>query len=143
VSAARWREGPLNVRDRCIELLLATYLDVRDQVGASMGGDGSGHAKPGSTPPLRNPYWREGSYPELERSLDSLKAKHPRCYRVVWDHDVCGRREDLGRNQKLRDHGFRYVADRMPDRVFAPQEITENASWETWQVRYARMPKAA
>jgi hypothetical protein len=130
---------PLKRRHTRILLLAASYHDACEALseGTRAGG------KPGSRLLVRNSLWTAGSYADLERLLDELRAgatvrsvelNHRALYRAFWATYV-GQRFPLGYrsdSQKVRDaalHALGWIERRMPASIFVPPDIAEAAGY--------------
>jgi hypothetical protein len=112
----------LQLRDVRVRLLAWSYEDAA--TGADDGGRGS---KPTSRIPGRNlELWSAGSYAELERATDALRAHDQGWARMFW-------RLYTQRDWLAAPVGpeLRWVTERMPRDVFVPQDISEVAGYPT------------
>lgn len=121
-------------------LLLGSYQDACEG-----GRDGTEHEerqtdKPGSRAPRRGELWRQGSYAPLERALNALRREDtalrlqagrdwpwPGRYWSTWVFFVIG--DDNWKRQVNAERGLRWLLKILPETIYVPQDISENASY--------------
>lgn len=124
-----------------IKLLLSTLLD------ATSPGRGTSDVRVAfsSRPPAKSSLWDEGSYHELHRCLDALKARNDDpdwrgCHWHVWRRYVSGERFETRTPWKL-DKGLRFLEEKMPGDVFVPVEVSENGGFLPSDAKTAAKPR--
>ncbi len=124
-----------------IKLLLSTLLD------ATSPGRGTSDVRIafGSRPPAKSELWHEGSYHELHRCLDALKARNedPAWRGVhwhVWRRYVTGDRFESRAPWKF-DKGLAFLEESMPRDIFVPVEVSENGGFLPSDARTAARPR--
>lgn len=144
---------PLARRSTRVLLLASSYHDACDALER----EPVSHGKPGSRLLLRSTLWRDGSYPQLERLLDDLKAHDRVLYGRFWRGHIAARKpprsratgstgdrqfETVGHSppwhqpalntpMERRDAGYAllWLVKRMPAEIYVPKEISLAAGY--------------
>lgn len=119
----------LTRRER-VRLLLHTYRDA-----VSPGRNPSDiRGAFASKAPTRTELWHQGSYYELGKALDSLKAPCPKIYRhtIAFFMD-----QEKWARKSTAEIGVQALMKLMPRNIFVPQEISENAGFTPGEAKAA------
>jgi hypothetical protein len=127
----------LTRRER-IKLLLETYSDAygpsRNPVDVRVA--------MGSRPPSSSELWKEGSYREIARGIDSMRDPYPKITRHLVAH-YCSPQPWV--RKQLVEKGFAILEKRLPMNLYVPQDISEKAGFTPAEAKSAskRMRVAA
>lgn len=121
-------------------LLLRTFVDA-----ASPGrGDSDLRSPLGSKPPARSSLWEQGSYRELGREIDRLKADgYTKIHRHLCAFYIGGPDYPVGDGPQKRyvQRGVDLLEKRMPRNVYVPAEVSENGGHSPGEAKTAARPR--